>query len=132
MSTHEFSASENPRFSALARRLGVTAALLAALAALVVALSGEALYSLWRAGPSGSRFGILGFAGLVLAMVLAVLALWIRRAGASFRAVVDTSGADVSHAMTALRALQRSLQVLEAAALASLGLVVVALVAHLR
>jgi hypothetical protein len=132
MSAHEFTAAENLRFAALAHRLRLTAMLLAALAALVVALSGEALYSLWWAGPSGSRFGILGAAGLVLAMVLAVLARWIHRASASFRAVVDTSGADVTHAMTALRALVRSLRVLEAAALASLALTVIALIAHLR
>jgi hypothetical protein len=65
-------------------------------------------------------------------MVLAVLARWIHRASSSFRAVVETAGADVTHAMTALRALVRSLRVLEAAALASLALTVLAVVAHLR
>lgn len=132
MSAHEFTAAENLRFGALARRLRWTGALLVALAALVVALSVEAFVSLWVAGPPGARFGILGGAGLVLAMVLGVLARWIHRASSSFRAVVDTAGADVSHAMTAVRALRQSLRVLEAAAVASLALTVIAVIAHLR
>ena len=132
MSTHEFNAAENLRFAALAHRLRLSAGLLVTLAALVVALAGEALYSLWRAGPAGARFGILAVAGLVLAMVLAVLARWIYRAARSFRAVVDTADADVTHAMTAVRALRRSLRVLEGAAVASLALTVLAVVAHLR
>jgi len=132
MSSHEFSAAENLRFAALARRLRLTTWLLLALAALVAALSAEAIHSLWWAGPAGARFGILALAGLVLAMVLAVLACWIHRAARSFRAVVDTAGADVTHAMTAVRALGRSLRVLEAAAVASLALTAVAVVAHLR
>ena len=132
MAAHEFTASENLRFATLAHRMRITSLLLVALAALVIALSAEALHSLWWAGPPGARFGILAVAGLVLAMVLAVLARWIHRAASSFRAVVDTSGADVSHAMTALRALGRSLRVLEAAALASLALTVLASIAHLR
>jgi hypothetical protein len=132
MSSHEFSAAENLRFAALAQRLRLTTWLLLALAALVVALSAEAIHSLWWAGPAGARFGILALAGLVLAMVLSVLARWIHRAARSFRAVVDTAGADVTHAMTAVRALGRSLRVLEAAAVASLALTAVAVVAHLR
>lgn len=132
MSSHEFSAAENLRFAALAQRLRLTTWLLLALAALVVALSAEAIHSLWWAGPAGARFGILALAGLVLAMVLSVLARWIHRAASSFRAVVDTAGADVTHAMTAVRALGRSLRVLEAAAVASLALTAVAVVAHLR
>ena len=132
MSAHEFTPAENLRFAALAHRLKLTAWLLAALSLLVVALSAEALHSLWWAGPAGSRFGILAVAGLVLAMVLAVLARWIHRASRSFRAVVETTGADVTHAMTALRAMVRSFRVLEAAALASLALTVLAVVAHLR
>ncbi|MDO9020392.1 MAG: hypothetical protein Q8S73_06685 [Deltaproteobacteria bacterium] len=132
MSSHEFSAAENLRFAALAQRLRLTTWLLLTLAALVVALSAEAIHSLWWAGPAGARFGILALAGLVLAMVLSVLARWIHRAASSFRAVVDTAGADVTHAMTAVRALGRSLRVLEAAAVASLALTAVAVVAHLR
>ena len=132
MAGHEFSAGENLRFASLALRLRLTAALLAAAAALVVALSAEALHSLWWVGPAGSRFGILAVAGLVLAMVLAVLARWILRAAASFRAVVDTEGADVGHAMTAVGALRRALRVLEGAAVAILALTVLAGVAHLR
>jgi hypothetical protein len=130
--THEFTAAENLRFAALAARLRLAGGLLGLLAALVVALSAEAFYSLWVSGPAGARFGILGAAGLVLAMVAAVLARWIALAGRSFRAVVDTEGADVGHAMDALRALRRSLRVLEAAAVASLALTVIAVVAHLR
>ena len=132
MPTHEFNAAENLRFAALAHRLRLTAVLLGALAVLVVVLAGEALHSLWRAGPAGARFGILGLAGLMLAMVLGVLARWIYRASTSFRAVVDTVGADINHAMTAVRALRQSLRVLEAAAVASLALTVLAVIAHLR
>lgn len=132
MSVHEFTPRENLAFAALARRLRLTSGALTALTLLVVALACEALFSLWRSGPAGARFAILGVAGLVLAMVLGVLARCISGAARSLREVVDTEGADVTHAMTAMRALDRALRVLEAAALAGLALTVLAVIAHLR
>ncbi len=132
MASHEFTADENRSLAALAQRLRWTSALLSLLCLLVIALSGQAFHSLWWAGRAGARFGILGVAGLTLAMVLGVLARWIHRAARSFGAVVETAGADVDHAMTAVRALRASLRVLEAAAVASLALTLLAAIAHLR
>lgn len=127
---HEFSSSDNAVFAALGRSLRRASWLLWALSALVSGLSVLAFYSLYREGPVGARFGILGMAGLVLASVCATVGRWLSGAAGHVGAVADTQGADITHVMTAMRALRRTLWLLQVAAATVLALALVAGAAH--
>lgn len=130
--TYEFSPAQGAAFAALGVWLARAGALAWALAALFALLSVEAFVSLYLAGLAGAIFAVLGGAGLVVAAVAASVGRALRAASVSCRAVADTAGDDVTHVMRALRSMAWALGVLRAAAGACVGLVLVALAAHLR
>ncbi len=126
---YEFNESENSIFADVASKMSAVGFFSIFFGSLNIALSIVHLFQLSQGGDS--RMTMQGIGGVSQGIVLLLVGSWTKKAGTSFKQIVDSRGQDIRNLMDAMSSLRKLYTLQYWLLVIALIIVVIALVANL-